>query len=177
MTKIHTHKCIHKQTALEQSTNEPQWWGAYLYRLVSFCVLFPVSPVTGKCLRRSGHLSPCSFSTLHVYLILPPSTFIHPLHLFCTKNNGFRYCRESMTSHIKHTSEGDPRPMTRGPTLSLYKSNSLECRDPEKGSPKSGCGMITDPEGLGEAGGSEKYTPWFVLCSPSFVAACIIGPI
>lgn len=48
--------------------------------------------------------------------------FLPPL-LFCTKNTGFRYGRESMTSHIKHTSERDPHAMTRGPKVSLYKSN------------------------------------------------------
>lgn len=84
----------------------------------SFC-LVSCFPCYGKVLTLQEWRSPLNYSTLNPYLILP---FLPLLH-FCTKNTNFQSGAESMTSHIKHTSERDPRAMTRGPTLSLYKSN------------------------------------------------------
>lgn len=90
-------------------------------------LLFPDSCVRGTCRRRSGH--PGSTWSL------PPFS-LPPLHSF-TKTTSFCFRRESMASHINHTSEGgraaEPLAQTRAPTLSLYKSNSLE--GPEKESP------------------------------------------
>lgn len=66
-----------------------------------------------------------NFSNLQPYLSQPPTAQTHFNHLihFCTKNTSFLSGAQSTTSHIKHTPERDPHTTTRGPALSLYKSN------------------------------------------------------
>lgn len=76
----------------------------------------------GKVLKQERRSLPLQSFRFTSIFNPPILHFYPPLH-FCTKNTGFCYGRESMTSHIKHTSERDPHAMTRGPTLSLYKSN------------------------------------------------------
>lgn len=108
------------------------------------------------------------FSTLHPFWILPSSIFGH---FFTSVQRPASY-PESMTSHIKHTSERDPHAMTRGPTHSLYKSSRFKLpRKPEPWERVPWVAVEWYPKGLGWDRGSGKCTP---SVYPQYEADCPI---